>query len=178
MVMKQYLWLACSLLAAAGTAGCVEQRFIVQSVVPGSPPGLDAGAMVFINGEQKGPAPVDIYYTYYGNYHITLVKDGYQTLQIDQPIPAPWYEWPPLDFITETINPYKVRDVRTFSYLMQPVQGVRPDDVLNRGEVLRDRGQRVMPLPDATPPPPKPAPPPVPEMPPTLGQPRVLPPGS
>jgi hypothetical protein len=176
MVMTRYLCLACSLLAAAN-AGCVERRFLITSEVPGMPPGMDAGAMVSITGARQGPTPLDSWFVYYGNYHFTLEKDGYETLQVDQNIPAPWYEWPPLDFFVETIWPFKVRDVREFHYVLQPVQGVRPDDVLNRGEVLRTRGKTIMPLPDFIPQVPKPAPPPpAATTPPTLPPPRVLPP--
>jgi hypothetical protein len=179
MVMTRTLCLACSLLAAA-TAGCVERRFLVTSEVPGSPPGMDAGAMVSVNGIKQGPTPLDYYYIYYGKYHITLELDGYETLQVDQNVPAPWYEWPPLDFFTETIWPFKVRDLREFHYVLVPVQGVRPEDVLNRGQVLRSRGQTIVPLPDAIPQAPKPGPPPAPPpgTPPTLPPPRVAPPGT
>jgi hypothetical protein len=182
--MMRNLWLAGALLAFAGT-GCVERKFVVTSEVSGSP-NLDAGAMLYVNGEQLGPTPRDVYYTYYGNYHLTLVKDGFETLQVDQKIPSPWYEWPPIDFFAENVNPFKVRDVRDFHYALMPVQGVRPEDVLNRGQLLRDRGLKVVPLPDATPPPPKPGPPPPKPGPPLipadgtspLGPPRPLPPGS
>jgi PEGA domain-containing protein len=183
MVMKLSLWLACSFLAIA-SAGCVERRFLITSEVACLPPGEDAGAMLYVNGEQIGPTPHVYYYTYYGKYHLTLVKDGFETLQVDQCIPAPWYEWPPLDFFAENVDPFKIRDVRTFNYALQPLQVVPPGDVLTRGQELRTRGQTIMPLPDSPPPPPKPAPTPKPEPPPlvpgtvapTLGNPRPLPP--
>ena len=44
--------------------------------------------MVFRNGVPIGPTPVDDQFVYYGNYHFTLVKDGYETLQVDQDIPC------------------------------------------------------------------------------------------
>ena len=37
---------------------------------------------------------MDDHFVYYGNYHFTLIKDGYETLQVDQDIPAPFYEYP------------------------------------------------------------------------------------
>jgi len=180
--MTRTFCLACALLAAA-TAGCVERKFLITTEVPGTPPGMDAGAMVSVNGALQGPTPLDGWFVYYGKYHFTLQKDGFETLQVDQNIPAPWYEWPPIDFFAETIWPFKVRDCREFHYALVPAQGVRPEDVLNRGEVLRSRGQTVVPLPDSIPQAPKPAPPPPPPgtppatTPPTLPPPRVVPQG-
>ena len=105
--------------------------------------------MVSVNGKLEGPTPLDQYYTWYGKYHLTIVKDGYETLQVDQRIRAPWYEIPPLDFFVENVWPFKVRDMREFHYVLQPVQGVRPEDVLNRGAALRAEGQQVQRLPDS-----------------------------
>jgi hypothetical protein len=186
--MMRNLWLAAAILAVS-TTGCVEQRFLVTSEVAGLPPGQDAAAIVYVNGEYRGPTPADYPFIYYGEYHITLVKDGYETLQVAQPVPAPWYEWPPLDFFTETVNPFKVRDVRQFHYALLPLQSVRPEDVLMRGEKMRGDGKTVQRLPDSIPQVPKPAPPPKPVPPPTpppgtppdstipLPSPRVVPPG-
>ena len=180
--MMRYLWLAGALFVVVNV-GCVERRFLVTTEVAGCAPGQDAGAMVSVNGKLEGPSPLDYYYTWYGKYHLTIVKDGYETLQVDQRISTPWYELPGLDFFSENIWPFKVRDVREFHYVLQPVQGVRPEDVLNRGEALRAEGQQVQRLPDSKPqapkPPPKPAPPPpgpAPDGSTPLGPPRVLPP--
>jgi hypothetical protein len=179
MVMTRTFCLACALLAAA-TAGCVERKFLITTEVA-EMPGRDAGAMVSVNGILQGPTPLDGWFVYYGKYHFTLQKDGYETLQVDQCIPAPWYEWPPLDFFAETIWPFKIRDYREFHYVLMPAQGVRPEDVLNRGEVMRARGQTVVPLPDSIPQVPKPPPPPPGTPPatttPTLPPPRVVPQG-
>src|SRR5262245_15748091 len=157
--MKRYVWLACALVAAV-SAGCVERHFLVTTEVPGV--AGDAGAKLYVNGGEVGPTPADVYFTYYGKYHLTLVKDGYETLQVDQCVAAPWYEWPIIDFFTANVWPFKVRDVRWYHYVLQPKVMARPEDVLNRGSALRERGQTVQPLPDAAPPPPKPGPAPAP----------------
>jgi hypothetical protein len=158
--MKRYVWLACAVFVAALPAGCVERRYIIHTEVAGVPG--DAGAKLYVNGKTEDITPYDDYFVYYGHYHFTLQKDGYQTLQVDQNIPAPWYEWLLIDFFAENVWPFKIRDVREFTYVLQSTQTWRPEDVLNRGNMLRDRGQTVQPLPDAAPPPPKPAPPPTP----------------
>jgi hypothetical protein len=133
--MKRIVYLA-ALLMISGTAGCVERRFTIYSQ-PGN------GALVYHNGNYLGVTPVDGYLTYYGKQHFRLIKEGYEMLDVVQDYPPPWYDWPGIDFITENIWPFKIRDVRRFSYDMQPLQTIPPDDVRLRAEELRARGQTI-----------------------------------
>ncbi len=142
--MRPTPWLGAVLLAAGLATGCVDRRYVVTSDPP--------GALVYRNGQPIGTTPVDDYFVYYGKYHLTLVKDGYETLQIDPVLQAPWYEIPPLDFFSENLYPFKVRDIRRLHLQMQPALTVRPDDLLNRAQALRQRGQVLVPLgPDGKP---------------------------
>ena len=127
------------LMVAALLTGCVDRRYVITSDPP--------GAAVFRNGKFIGSTPVDDHFIYYGNYHYTLVADGYETLQVDQCISTPWYEYPPIDFFSENVNPFTVHDVRRFHYTMQPLQVPNSQDVLNRAQELRGRGQLLGPLP-------------------------------
>ncbi len=163
--MKQNACLAL-LLTGCLTAGCVERRFIIES----NPP----GALVYHNGNYLGPTPVDGYFTYYGRQQFRLIREGYETLDVPQKYPPPWYELPGIDFITENIYPFKVRDVRRLHYTMQPLQTVQPDDVRQRAEGLRERGKSIG-VP-AAPRPVAPAPTPPSEPPPDLPPPTPLPP--
>jgi hypothetical protein len=162
--MKRIALMA-ALLTVGLATGCVERRFVVNS----NPP----GALVYHNGIYLGTTPVDGYIVYYGKQHFRLIKEGYETLDVVQTYPPPWYEWPGIDFITENIVPFKVRDVRTFCYDMRPLAAVSPEEVHLRAEQLRARGQTIgapRPLPPAPPPPPPP-PPGVPPQGAILGQP-------
>ena len=148
--MKRTIGLGALLVMGALAAGCVDQRYLITSDPP--------GAMVFRNGVPIGPTPVDDQFVYYGKYHFTLVKDGFETLQVDQEIPAPWYEYPPLDFVNEVLNPFHLHDVQAFHFGMQKAEPANKDDVLKRGQDLRSRGQGLIgqegpPLPVPVPPP-------------------------
>ncbi len=44
-------------------------------------------------------------FIYYGTRQIRLVKDGFETLTVLQPIPAPWYQVFPIDFFAENVVP-------------------------------------------------------------------------
>jgi hypothetical protein len=120
---------------AGGPSGCIEQRYVIESEPP--------GALVLVNGQPLGTTPVDGYFTYYGTYDFTLIKDGYQTKVVHQKMAAPWFEYPGLDFVTENIYPGKVEDVRRFKYCLEPLVQIRTDDLLQQAEQLRGRGRAV-----------------------------------
>lgn len=133
--MKRKVLLLAAVLSVGLATGCVERRYVITSDPP--------GAIVYRNGEIIGATPVDDHFIYYGKYHFTLVKDGYEPLQVDQPIPAPWYEYPLVDFFSENIYPGKVEDVRTFHYQLVPLQAVQTDQLLQQAQQLRERGRTL-----------------------------------
>ena len=99
------------------------------------------GAQVYVDDYELGPTPISADFTYYGNRKIRLVKDGYETATFLQPVPAPWYQIPPLDFFAENLVPGEIRDQRTFNYQLSPQRVVPSEELLQRGEDLR-RGVR------------------------------------
>jgi hypothetical protein len=121
----------------AGLTGCVERRFVVSTDPP--------GALVLRNNNPIGFAPADDHFVYYGTYDFTLIKDGYATLHVHQKIPRPWYEYFPLEIFSEIFWPFRIEDVRHFNYHLEPLPGVRPDELLNHAQVLRNRGKTLGP---------------------------------
>ena len=115
--MKRIACLA-ALLTIGLSAGCVERRFIVYSDPPRS--------LVYVNGNYRGPSPADGYLIYYGKQQIKLIKEGYEDRNVVQEYPAPWYDLPGIDFITENLWPWKLRDVRQFCYTMRPLHPFLP----------------------------------------------------
>lgn len=134
-------------VAAFSIAGCVERRYVVTTDPP--------GAIVYRNGQELGASPVDDHFVYYGKYHFTIKKEGYQTQQIDQDIPTPWYEYFPLDFISESLFPIQIENVSRFHYKLQPAEQPRIDELLRDSENLRNRGHNLPPPPPGSTPPPK-----------------------
>lgn len=120
-------------LVVLSASGCVRRRLTVRS----NPP----GAMVYVDNQQIGTTPCAVDFTYYGTREIRLVKSGFETLTVNQPIPAPWYQVPPLDFFSDNLALRKIRDNRTVSYNLQPQIMTPVEEVLGRGEELRQRSQ-------------------------------------
>ena len=111
------------------TSGCVRRRLNVRT----NPP----GALVYVDNQQIGATPCSVDFTYYGTREIRLVKPGYETLTVNQPIPAPWYQIPPLDFASENLVPTKIRDNRTVTYNLSPQLIVPTQQLLDRANELR-----------------------------------------
>ena len=127
---------AISLLAPLALAGCVERRFVIITDPPGA-------IVTDERGQNLGPAPADKSFVHYGTYEFILRKDGYQTMSVREEIKAPWYEWPFLDFVSENLIPWTIRDVRRKEYVLQPLQIIPPENVLQQGQLLRERGRNV-----------------------------------
>ncbi len=118
--------------------GCVTRKYTIDS--------FPQGAMVYKDGKPIGVTPMDDHFVYYGKYKFKLVKDGYETLDIDQKIPIPWYQLPPLDFISESLYPFEIHDIHRFTYALEPAQTVRQDELLEKATLLREKGKVVVPF--------------------------------
>ncbi|MEX2306946.1 MAG: PEGA domain-containing protein [Pirellulales bacterium] len=117
------------MLMLLSATGCVRRRLNVRT----NPP----GALVYVDNQQIGTTPCSVDFTYYGTREIRLVKPGYETLTLNQPIPAPWYQVPPLDFVSENLVPTKIRDNRTVTYNLAPQLIVPTPQLLDRANQLR-----------------------------------------
>lgn len=122
------IWLLVGVVMAAGN-GCMRRRMTVRS----NPP----GARVFVDKQEIGVTPASASFTYYGTREIQLVKDGFETLTVQENFQAPWYEYPPLDFVTENLWPTETRDERVLEFQLIPQQKVPQELILERAQQLR-----------------------------------------
>ncbi len=129
---KRFRWVA-MLVALSTSVGCVERRLTVRSV--------PANALVMLDGQEIGFTPCSVPFDYYGDRQIRLIKDGYETRTINQTISAPWYQWIGLDFVSEVLIPWRIRDDRNYVYELEPTQMVSSDELMQRAEVVRDQGR-------------------------------------
>ena len=116
-------------MVVVSTGGCVTRRMTVRSNVP--------GAQVYVDNYEIGRTPASTDFTYYGTRNIRLVKDGFETLTVQQPIHPPWYQWPGLDFVFENVWPWEIRDERQLAFEMKPQYVVPTEQLLSRAEELR-----------------------------------------
>jgi hypothetical protein len=128
--------LAIAMAMLFAISGCVQRRLTIRS----NPP----GARVYVGDEEIGTTPVSTDFVYYGTRKIRLVKDGYETMVVNQPIPAPWYQIPPIDFVSENLVPGEIRDERVVNFQLVPLQPAPTDQILARAEQLRATGAPAM----------------------------------
>jgi hypothetical protein len=119
-------WVALGVLALTG---CVSRRMTVHSDPP--------GALVLVDGREIGYTPVSTDFLYYGVRELTLIKDGYETLTVSQPLRKPWYQQPGVEFFADNLTPGHVTDRHQFRYALQPATIVPNQELLQRGEMLR-----------------------------------------
>jgi hypothetical protein len=124
-------------LCVGGLSGCVERRYVVESDPP--------GALVLVNGQPIGTTPVDGYFQWYGKYDFTLIKDGYETKTFNERLVAPWFEFPPIDFVSENVYPGKIEDVRRLRFSLTPLVQVPTSDLMQRADQLRNQGRNIGP---------------------------------
>lgn len=125
-----------AIAAACALAGCVERRFVITTDPPGA-------IVIDEKGLPMGAAPVDRQWVYNGTYEFKLIKDGFQTQAVREHVAPRWYEYFPIDFISENVVPWTIRDIRRFHYQMQPLAVMPPEMVLQQGQALRQRGQGI-----------------------------------
>ena len=122
--------------------GCVQRRLIIRSV--------PEGAFVKIDDQPVGATPLSVPYTYSGTRDITLERDGYKTINVQQRIDPTWYETFPVSFFTENFAGREIRDERVLDFRMEPKSQVQEDRLLERANDMRlniNRGTITGPLP-------------------------------
>lgn len=121
------------MVAFAGV-GCVERRMTIRS--------NPSNALVILDGQEIGFTPVSVPFHYYGVRQIKLVKDGYETKIINQHVTPPWYQRFGVDFVSEVLLPWRIRDERDYGlseneYSLQPKLMVSQDQLLQRAQEVR-----------------------------------------
>jgi len=127
--MKRAAVTAVIVLALAVLTGCVRRTLAITSTPP--------GALVYVNGDQKGDTPVDVEFDFYGDFLVELKKDGYQYVSEIKRIDPPFYEVFPLDFISEILIPFEIKDEHELHYTLVEHTFADKEGLLDRGRETR-----------------------------------------
>jgi hypothetical protein len=126
-----------ALLLAPGA--CSTKRFLR---IDSDPP----GARVWVNGEEKGEAPVTVPFVHYGRTHVRLEKPGYESLATDVRVDALIDGYPVVDLPFELA----VRE-RRFEWTGRltrrpPASPAEIEDTLRRAREFRERTRSPAPV--------------------------------
>lgn len=126
------------LAASILLAGCVERRIYIYS----DPPGAD----VYLDGEFVGQTredghpdgPFYVNFIYYGSHDYQLRKPGYATRSGTVQLIAPWYEYPPMDFVAEVLVPWKIVDEHEIRDTLTLAEPTSVEELLGNASRYRD----------------------------------------
>lgn len=122
------------------STGCVRRRMTVRT----NPP----GAVVSVDNQTIGTSPAASSFVYYGTREFRIEKDGYRTEVIRRNIKPPWYQFPGVDFVAETLWPGELRDERIIDVELVPKTLESAENLIGRADNLRNQsrgGQIVTP---------------------------------
>ena len=127
MRTNKSLLLFCALLV--GAVGCVERKLTINT--------NPAGAQVFLNDEEIGVSPVTASFNWYGDYNITIRKQGCETFQTHRKLQAPWYDLFPFDFLTQILYPGRIVDSREWSFELAPQKEISRQELIKAAEQIK-----------------------------------------
>jgi len=128
---EKALGLALSLTLLAGSAACVRRTIKITTEPP--------NARVFLNDQEVGRSEVTTDFLWYGDYDVTIRKEGFTTLQTNWEIKPPWYEWIPFDFFAEVLWPGQLHDQHEQHFVLQPAESPTQEELLQRATEMRDQ---------------------------------------
>ena len=96
-------------------------------------------ARVFLNDQEIGRSEVTTDFLWYGDYDVTIRKDGYETLHTNWTIKAPWYQWVPFDFFSEVLWPGQLHDTHARHFALEPAKTPSQEELVDRAVETRER---------------------------------------
>ena len=118
-----------SVIAAVILAGCVERRLTINT--------QPQGALVTLNDEQIGTAPVTVSFEWYGDYNVALRKDGFETLKTHRKLKGPWYDTFPFDFFAQIVNSGRIVDSYEWTFELAPKKESTREALISDAEKLK-----------------------------------------
>ncbi|MEM6469756.1 MAG: PEGA domain-containing protein [Planctomycetota bacterium] len=113
------------------SSGCVRRRMTVRT----NPP----GATVSVDNQVIGVSPAATPFNYYGTREFRVEADGFRTETIRRRFNPPWYQWPGIDFVSETLWPGELRDERIIDVTLVPKTIPPEEEVIGRADSLRSQ---------------------------------------
>jgi hypothetical protein len=121
------------LIILSAMAGCVERKLTINT--------NPSGAQVFLNDEEIGVSPVTTSFRWYGEYNITIRKQGCETLQTQRKLKAPWYDYFPFDFAAQVVYPGRIVDSYTWSFDLNSQKEIGREELIKEAEQLKQSAE-------------------------------------
>lgn len=109
--------------------GCVERRLTINT--------QPQGALVVLNDEEIGTSPVTVSFQWYGDYNVTIRKEGFETLNTHRKLKAPWYDAFPFDFFAQIVNPKRIVDSYEWTFQLRDRKEPTRQELIRQAEELK-----------------------------------------
>jgi len=120
-----------SCLLVVVVSGCVRRTLKITTEPP--------NARVFLNDQEVGRSDVTTDFVWYGDYGVTIRKEGYETLHTNWTVKAPWYQWVPFDFFSEVLWPGQLHDQHARHFVLEPAKTPTKEELVGRALETRER---------------------------------------
>ena len=127
--------------------GCVERKLTVVSDPP--------GAMVYLNDQEIGRAPVTTPFLWYGDYDVRLRYDKPAGPGVPQPVhyylhthrraEAPWFQIIGPDLFAE-LSPFEFKDDKVWAFILEPVKPESDAELIKQAKELQTQLNAPEPL--------------------------------
>ncbi len=119
-------------LVTAGLNGCLERKLTITTE--------PEGALVILSDKEVGRTPLTTTFTWHGDYDIIIryPEKGYEMLNVCEGIYPKWYEWPPIDLLSQ-LAPWTYRDHRYLHYKLTKYKTPKDEDMIHRAKDLQRR---------------------------------------
>ncbi len=109
--------------------GCVRRTMTITTDPP--------QAFVYLNGQEVGKSTITTDFTFYGDYNVTIRKQGYETLKTNWQIDPPWYQVVPFDFFAEVLWPGMIHDEHQRHFILSPLQEKSVEELAERANEMK-----------------------------------------
>ena len=119
---------AAALVGLILAGGCVERKLTIDTT--------PADAVVWLNNEEIGPAPVSVNFNWYGDYKVRIEKGGYEILNTHRKLKRPLHDYFPFDFVAEVLWPGKITDSYQWSFELAPAKIVPAEELIQKAQQM------------------------------------------
>lgn len=120
-----------SLIANLLLSGCVERKLTINTE--------PQGAIVILNDEEIGISPVTVSFNWYGDYNVTIRKEGFETLKTHRRLKGPWYDKFPFDFFAQILSPKRIVDSYEWTFELADKRQIGRGKLIQNAQQLKEQ---------------------------------------
>jgi len=127
--MRKYILSTILIVSLILLNGCVERKLTINT--------QPQGALIVLNDEEIGTAPVTVSFNWYGDYDIRISKEGYETLKTHRMLEGPWYDKFPFDFFAQVLYSKKIVNSYDWSFELTEKKQYNNKELIQKAQILK-----------------------------------------